>query len=202
MTHSVRYRPEASTLLPKPKTTHREPGQPPGCSEGGVSPRSVIALQKPLRQSAVGCTHTKTEDSFYSPRKRVGDRSQQDPQPFRDPRNDQCCIRPGHLDLRLTPTHVTAAIASKRVPRRPRITFQAGVQASVSNHQSSEQWPEWGIWVQPWARCDSLPQTCPCWGTCDHLLCPWKLSPEGQEEAVAAVATHPLVLYCVLSAVT
>lgn len=98
--------------------------------------------------------------------------------------------------------HVTAAIASKRVPRRPRLTFQAGVQASVSNHQSSEQWPEWGIWVQPWARCDSLPQTCPCWGTCDHLLCPWKLSPEGQEEAAAAMATHPLVLYCVLSAVT
>lgn len=133
---------------------------------------------------------------------KLGTEASRIPQPFRDPRNDKRCVCSDHLDFHLAPTHVTAAIASKMVPRRPRLTFQAGVQASVSNHQFSEQWPEWGIWVQPWARCDSLPQTCPCWGTCDHLLCPWKLSLEGQEEAAAAVATHPLVLFCVLSAVT
>lgn len=139
---------------PRPHTGSR-PSQLDALKGGGSCPsllphfrshsgkvRLAASTQKPRTQSTAQGNELGTEASRIL-------------QPFRDPRKDKRCVCPDHLDFHLAPTHVTAAIASKMVPRRPRLTFQAGVQASVSNHQSSEQWPEWGIWVQPWAHCDS-----------------------------------------------
>lgn len=137
LSHSVRCRPEISTLLPKPETTHREPAQPTGCSEGGSCPGLLSHFRSHSGKVRLAASTQKLRTQSTAQGNELGTEASRIPQPFRDPRNDQRGVRPDHLDFHFAPTNMTAAIASKMVPRRPWLTFQAGVQACF---KSPVQW--------------------------------------------------------------
>lgn len=122
LTHSVWHRLGVYILLPEPGATHRETVQPTGCSDGGVSCLSVIALQKPLRKMWLAGS-TETRGLSPQPKEMSWGEKPAGPHSLSGTTGLTSSVRPDHLDFHLAPTHLIAATASKMVLRKPWLTF-------------------------------------------------------------------------------